>query len=120
MASVHAGPPENLGITRVTFGAGDTPVSSLDSLAIPGPIGLIKVDVEGAELPVLRGANNLIQAWLPDLMIEAGTPSAFWRLTETLLPLGYAPRGRFAITPTWLFSATDQPGRIRRIMGAWN
>lgn len=116
--SLHAGLPGNLGTTRVTFGAGETTVRSLDNLAIPGPIGLIKVDVEGTELPVLRGAETLIQAWLPDIMAEAGTQAEFWHLADVLMSFGYAPRGRFAATPTYLFAATDQISRLRRIRAA--
>jgi FkbM family methyltransferase len=115
MGSLLAGPPTNFGTTRIAFGAGETAVRSLDSLAIAGPIGLIKVDVEGAELAVLRGAEALIQAWHPDLMIEAGTGTEFWLLADALRKFGYVPRGRFAATPTYLFSAIDQASRVRRI-----
>jgi len=34
------------------------------------PIHLIKIDVEGAELEVLRGAETLLQRWHPQLLIE--------------------------------------------------
>jgi FkbM family methyltransferase len=118
VATLQSGPPENFGTTRVVFGTGEIPVRSLDSLIIPGPIGLIKIDVEGGELPVLLGAKTLIDAWLPDLMVEAGTQQAFCRLADAMLQFGYVPRGRFAATPTWLFSATDQISRMRRVLAA--
>jgi FkbM family methyltransferase len=118
MATLQPGPPANFGTTRVVAGTGETPIRSLDSLAIPGPISLIKVDVEGEELPVLLGAEGLIQAWLPDIAIEAGTPEAFRRLADAMLRFGYVPRGRFAATPTYLFSAADQMSRMRRVLTA--
>src|SRR5882724_3696532 len=96
--SLHPGPPANRGITRVTFGDGETEVRSLDGLRIPGPIGLIKVDVEGAEMSVLRGAEALIRAWHPDIVVEAGTRQDYWRLAEVLTAFGYAQRGRHAAT----------------------
>jgi FkbM family methyltransferase len=116
--SLVAGNPNNFGTTRVTFGTGELTVRSLDSLAIPGPVGLIKIDVEGGELPVLLGAEALLRAWHPDLMIEAGTQAELWRLADVLLNFGYAPRGRFAATPTYLFSAADQTERMRRLLAA--
>jgi FkbM family methyltransferase len=115
-ASLQAGPPENFGTTHVTFGTGDITVRSLDSLAIPGPIGLLKVDVEGSELSVLRGGEGLIQEWHPDIMVEAGTRSAFWHIADALMSFGYSPRGRFAATPTYLFSSDHQAIRMERIM----
>ncbi|MDR3534163.1 MAG: FkbM family methyltransferase [Rhodopila sp.] len=116
MASLHPGPPDNLGITRVSFGAGEVPVRSLDSLAITGPIGLLKVDVESAEAAVLRGAAKLIKAWLPDIVVEAGHSEAFNAVTRVLMGFGYVPRGRYAVTPTYLFSAIDQARRLRRVV----
>jgi FkbM family methyltransferase len=113
---LHPGPPQNLGITQMSFGSGEVPVRPLDSLAIDGPIGLLKVDVEGAEVAVLRGGTKLIGDWLPDIMVEAGDVDAFKAVAEVLLPFGYVPRGRFAATPTYLFSAADQPRRMRYLL----
>ena len=116
--SMQPGLPGNLGTAKVSFGAGDTLVRSLDSLAITGPIGMMKVDVEGAEVPVLRGAAALIRTWLPDIMVEAGQPNEFRAVANVLLEFGYAPRGRYAWTPTYLFSALDQASRMRAILEA--
>lgn len=59
------------------------------------PIQLIKIDVEGAELEVLRGAENLLKKWKPNLLIEVhgfalpnfGTNLAEFR--EFLASFGY-------------------------------
>lgn len=116
VGTLHPGPPTNLGTTSVSFGTGETPVYTLDSLSIRGPIGLLKIDVEGAETAVLRGAANTIQRWLPDIIVEAGDPKSFAVVASQLLELAYTPRGRYATTPTYLFSATDQDRRMRTLL----
>jgi hypothetical protein len=117
-ASLQPGPANNFGITKVSFGGGTIPVRSLDSLAITGPIGLLKIDVEGAETAVLLGARATIGEWLPDIVVEAGTAKAFRAIAEILMDSGYVPLGRFAVTATYLFRATDQQQRLRRILDA--
>ena len=114
--SLHPGPACNLGTTRASLDAGAMPVRSLDSLAIGGPIGLLKVDVEGAEVAVLLGGSTLIRRWLPDIVVEAGDSKAFAAVAEVLLGFGYVPRGRYAATPTYWFSASDQERRLRSFL----
>ena len=48
----------------------DVPMRTLDSYALQN-IGFIKIDVEGHELAVLRGATGLIEASHPAFLIEA-------------------------------------------------
>jgi FkbM family methyltransferase len=57
-----------------------------------GPIGFIKIDVEGHELAVLRGARHTLDDWRPTMLIEAEErhrPDAVASLTEYLRPWGY-------------------------------
>ena len=51
-------------------GAIEVPVRQLDSFAIVGKIGYIKVDVEGWEVEFLRGARLTIRDWKPVLFME--------------------------------------------------
>lgn len=118
LGTLYPGPPSNRGTTRVCFGSGGVPVRCLDSLAIAGPIGLLKLDVEGGEVAVLLGAAALIRAWLPDIVVEAGDARAFQAVAEVLLGYGYVPHGRYAATPTYLFIATDQARRVRGALTA--
>jgi FkbM family methyltransferase len=55
----------------------------LDTL-IPGdlPIRLIKIDVEGAELAVLRGARKLLSKHQPYIFFEHGSASALYGTTS--------------------------------------
>ncbi len=56
----------------------------------------MKIDVEGAELSVLRGAEELIATCRPLLQVEANTAGALQELRAWVLPHGYRdaqPRG---------------------------
>lgn len=65
----------------------------LDSYDFP-TVGLIKIDVEGHELGVLRGARRLLRRDLPHLIVEAEEchrAHALPSLCAFLGPLGYRP-----------------------------
>jgi FkbM family methyltransferase len=46
-------------------------VKTLDELVF-GKVDMIKIDVEGAELNVLKGANRILSQWHPTLIFEFG------------------------------------------------
>lgn len=50
------------------------PIRRLDDLDISGRIDVIKIDVEGAELGVLRGADRVVAEHRPTIMFESGPP----------------------------------------------
>lgn len=68
------------------------------------PVRLLKVDVEGAEVDVLRGAARLLQTDRPEIFAEAATPDARQALDDCLAPLGYSRLARFCSTPTWHYT----------------
>jgi len=47
----------------------DIPLRKLDSLRLPN-VGVIKIDTEGYEIPILQGAKQTIQKYQPRLIIE--------------------------------------------------
>lgn len=42
----------------------------VDALSVPGRVSFVKIDVEGHELPVLRGMEQLLKAQSPVLVLE--------------------------------------------------
>lgn len=84
------------GTSRVVVDGGtedtiEVPATTLDSLDLRD-VRLVKIDVEGHELAVLRGATGLLTTWHPVLVIElegrmGDVPATISHLED----LGYAP-----------------------------
>jgi Methyltransferase FkbM domain len=58
--------------------------------------GLLKIDVEGAELEVLHGAVGILHEQRPRLLVETHSPALERACGDLLLGHGYAPR---VVTP---------------------
>jgi FkbM family methyltransferase len=69
----------------------DVPVKRLDDLRLDN-VGLVKIDVEGHELAVLRGAADTLTRNRPAVLVEAEErhhPNAVAAITDLLTGLGY-------------------------------
>jgi len=104
--ALPAGFDNNPGSFRMTE-SGDVSirVETLDLILADTPeIRLIKVDVEGHELAVIRGAGETIRRHRPDLVVEAHTDEDRGAILNMLRPLGYRVIGRYACSPTYHFA----------------
>ena len=69
-----------------------TPVVALDSFLSDVPrVRMIKIDVEGMELDVLRGATELMKKFRPALYVENDRPEKSEELVEYLRSQNYRP-----------------------------
>lgn len=80
----------NLGKTSTELSdTGTVEIHTLDSLQLPDEIGAIKIDVEGGEADVLRGALGTLHRHKPVIMIELWNKQAVVIANNLLRPLGY-------------------------------
>ncbi|HET8578283.1 MAG TPA: FkbM family methyltransferase [Methylomirabilota bacterium] len=106
---------KNIGASRIQETRPDdgidvtvAPLDQLLGLAVP-PLGTaritcVKIDVEGLELDVLRGATRLLRDHRPQLVIELASRDARVAVRRFLAEYGYADIGRrFGWTPTYHF-----------------
>lgn len=96
--------PGNLGGSRLKSGAGEVEINSLDDFAQQHKldIGLIKIDVEGAERELLLGARRSLQRFRPSLILAVyHSPEDFFGLAPLLdsWKLGY----RFKYAPLYAY-----------------
>lgn len=67
-------------------------------------VDVLKIDVEGYNIPVLEGARHTIEQDYPEIYIECQTPEELKEVEDFLLPIGYTRYSKpFNATPTWLF-----------------
>ena len=66
------------------------------------PPDVVKIDVEGAEVLVLQGANQVLSEHHPRLFIEIHGDQQHRECREFLIEKGYRPEERYGyITATW-------------------
>jgi len=94
-------------------------VRRLDDV-VHGPVAVIKLDVEGMESSVLRGARRILSRHRPAVYAEAHTDEAAQSIEAELAPFGYRATGRiFNSMPTYEYLAPPRSG-IEHLRSFWN
>ncbi len=102
--------PENVGASSFALSPeGEYRVSALDLENIARKVSLIKVDAEGMDVAVLRGAVDLIARDRPILVCEAATPSEQSALEQFVSEIGYSFVAQFNATPTYILAPARSP-----------
>lgn len=102
--------PDNLGAQALAPGASDDErieIVRLDDLDLQGPVAALKIDVEGMEAEVLRGAAELIRRDRPSIYVECRSEADFNQIYTVLSQGGYVYSGTFNATPTHCFVYQD-------------
>jgi FkbM family methyltransferase len=73
------------------------------SLVHPFPIRFIKIDVEGMEMDVLRGAANTLEEHHPQLLVELITPETARAAVDFLGRFGYEQVAQLGTPPSYHF-----------------
>ena len=73
--------------TEVSIIVNEVSFNTIDNLGVT-PF-FIKIDVEGAELEVLKGALNIIKKFNPVILVEIQNNKAYLEIKETLSNYGY-------------------------------
>ncbi|MGJ8570803.1 MAG: FkbM family methyltransferase [Hoeflea sp.] len=100
----------NLGMAEVHKAEGDAgtvQIGLLSDYVGTNRIRLIKIDAEGMDVDVLRGAASVIERDKSAVSIEASSRDDFLRISGLLEPYSYTAAGSFNYTPTHLFLEDD-------------
>jgi FkbM family methyltransferase len=96
----------NLGSTRVfELESGNVEIITLDSILLNQVkhIEVIKIDVEGMELEVLKGSTQILETFKPLLYVETKTQEEYIKIQSFLRKYKYISKQKFNATPTILF-----------------
>lgn len=99
---------DNIGAQSIQINAeGAIRVASLDSMNFGEKVRVIKLDIEGMELPALRGAVSIIRRDKPLVYVECISEKDFDEVNSFLEAEGYYCWQTFNATPTHLFRAVE-------------
>ncbi|WP_373376747.1 FkbM family methyltransferase [Cupriavidus nantongensis] len=100
--------PDNLGAQAVAIGSGDIHIVPLDSFVFERQVKVVKIDVEGMEMAVLRGGATLLARDRPIVYVECLNEEQFRAVSRFLSQLNYGYWDTFNSSPTQLFIPNEQ------------
>jgi FkbM family methyltransferase len=80
------------------------------------PVQLIKIDVEGAEVAVLKGAREVICRSRPLLCVEVLTASRLFKVLYMLRKEKYAVLDCLGYVPTYILESVSEMSWVRRVL----
>lgn len=105
---------DNQGMAKVVVGGsqGTIRITTIDSIVAQWKnkqdhhcyVAIIKIDVEGMELPALKGAVETIDGDKPHIFVEAATTKEFEVICDFLREMGYKKLSKLAGTPVYHFA----------------
>jgi FkbM family methyltransferase len=98
-ARVYKGERSGLNAAK-SHGRGNIEMKSVDSMGFKYPVSVIKIDVEGTEQDVVKGALQTIEKDKPEIFSECSNPDE----VLSLLPDGYKCLRKYNNAPTYHFS----------------
>ena len=78
-------------------------------------VGLLKIDVEGMELEVLRGATATLREHRPLVAVECFNSQVLSQIDALLTPLGYSPIALVNATPTFVYVSESNRYHAHRL-----
>jgi hypothetical protein len=116
-ATVVQGEPHNRGKASVEWVAGNSGKNSIQATTVDcemherkkevGEVAIIKIDVEGAEHEVLKGAKDTIRTYRPLLCIEAHSGVNLYKVMTLLREDRYWIIDCLGNSPTYIIEPTD-------------
>lgn len=105
--------PGNLGgqhLSETPHAAGQTvQVIRLDDESFPNTVRALKIDVEGHEMHVLKGATKLLESDHPDVWVECLNQESYTEISDFLRTLGYEFNATYNASPTHHFTWSQEP-----------
>jgi FkbM family methyltransferase len=110
--------PGNSGAVSVGLTDEDTGIPSirLDDLQVGGVPKLIKVDTEGMDLAVLRGASELLARSDPIVVVEAADIEEYDAIAAFLEQFSYVCVDAHNTTPTFVFVKEEVPAQCASLV----